>query len=151
MKPILFIFFSLVIGQPALEKENIDQPSHFSEKLSVMQLNHSLLNTIVFKLINAKRQKKGLDTLEYNAALNQVAQNYQNEFELRRFKNTTSVERKINKNLYKRTKKAGFDGGLVLPIIAEFDALDYDGKSTEIFQKLLRVAFGNTYRVSVGT
>lgn len=110
----------------------ISPPPAGSEKLSVRALNHSLLNKTVFKLVNAKRKKKGLDTLEYNNALNNVAIKYQDEFEFRRFKNTPSIERKINKTLYQRTRKAGFDGGLVLPVVGEYEALNYDGK-TEYF------------------
>ena len=129
MKTLFLVLISTLSIKPSYDKGSISQATQQSNKLTVTKLNNNLLNKIVFKLVNNKRRKKGLDTLEYTYALNEVALKYQNEFELRRFKNTSSVERKIKKSLGSRTKKAGFDGGLVLPILAEFEALDYDGKS----------------------
>jgi len=125
----LFVSF-LGVGNQAIKQSN-----NSSDKLSIRDLNHEKLNRTVFRLINEKRNKKGLDTLSYNEALNKVATKYQDEFEFRRFKNTPSIERKINKDLFKRTKKAGFDGGLVLPVVGEFEALDYDEKQEFFLNK----------------
>ena len=106
-----------------------------TEKLGIQTLNHNLLNKIVFQLVNKKRQKKGLDSLEYTTALNKVSHAFQDKLELRRFTNTSSIERKINRTLYSQTKNAGFDGGLVVPVVGESEALDYDGKSEFFYNK----------------
>lgn len=130
----IILFYSLNSQKVSSEVPNLTLGNKMSlldganEKLTVKSLNHKLLNKTVFQLINEKRKKKGLDTLAFTTPLNEVAIKYQDELEFRRFKNTVSIERKINKSLYARTKKAGFDGGLVLPIVGEFNALDYDGK-----------------------
>lgn len=115
--------------------QNALQATSSTEKITVRSFDHTLLNKTVFSLVNEKRIKKGLDTLEYTAALNDVAIKYQDELEFRRFKNTPSIERKINKSLYQRTRKAGFDGGLVLPVVGEYEALDYDGKKEFFLNK----------------
>lgn len=117
-----------------MEKRNVFS-SNSEEKLTLRTLNHYKLNHVLFGLINEKRTKKGLDTLEYKSSLCEVAIKYQDEFEFRRFKNTPSIERKINKSLYEKTKKAGFDGGLVLPVVGEFNALAYDGKQEFFLDK----------------
>ena len=106
-----------------------------TEKLSVNNLKNELLNTTFFRLVNDKRRKKGLDTLVYTTALNKVSFKFQDKLELRRFSNSSSIERKINRTLYNRTKNEGFDGGLVIPIVGEFEALDYDGKSEFYYNK----------------
>lgn len=129
MKIVFVALISISTIKPIINKGLNNETNNQTEKLTVLKLNTTLLNKIVFQLVNDKRRKKGLDTLEFNFSLNEVALNYQNEFEFRRFKNTTSVERKIKKSLNSKTKKAGFDGGLVLPILAECEALDYDRKT----------------------
>lgn len=129
MKIIFVALISIYAGNPSIYKGLKTSTNNQPDKLTVLTFNTNLLNKIVFKLVNDKRKKKGLDTLKYTFALNEVALNYQNEFEFRRFKNTTSVERKIQKSLDSKTKKAGFDGGLVLPILAECEALDYTRKT----------------------
>tara|TARA_Y100000766_G_C18911154_1_gene608435 strand:- start:975 stop:1733 length:759 start_codon:yes stop_codon:yes gene_type:complete len=105
------------------------------EKLSINNLNNNLLNSIVLQLVNVKRRKKGLDTLTQTSALNKVSLKFQDKLELRRFSNSSSIERKINRTLYYKTKSAGFDGGLVIPVVGEFEALDYDGKSEFFYDK----------------
>ena len=70
-----------------------------TKKLGIKTLNHNLLNKIVFQLVNKKRHKKGLDSLEYTIALNKVSQAFQDKLELRRFTNTSSIERKINRKV----------------------------------------------------
>lgn len=129
MKIIFVALISIYASNPFFHKGLKTSTNNQPDKLTVLTFNTNLLNKIVFKLVNDKRKKKGLDTLKYTFALNEVALNYQNEFEFRRFKNTTSVERKIQKSLDSKTKKAGFDGGLVLPILAECEALDYTRKT----------------------
>ena len=106
-----------------------------TKKLGIQTLNHNQLNKIVFQLVNKKRRKKGLDSLAYTSALNKVSSAFQDKLELRRFTNTSSIERKINRTLYNKTKNAGFDGGLVVPVVGESDALDYDGKSDFFYSK----------------
>ena len=117
----------------------LKQSSHYTkaknEKLSILSLDSEFLNQTVFRLINEKRRKKGVDTLEYSAELNNVCRKYQDELEFRRFKNTPSIERKINKQLSSRTKKSGFKGSLVLPIAAQEKALDYDKKQDFFIMK----------------
>ena len=105
------------------------------KKIGIKTLNHSLLNKTVFQLVNDKRRKKGLDTLKYTSALNKVSLKFQDKLELRRFTNTSSIERKINRTLYHKTKNYGFDGGLVIPIVGESKALNYDGKSEFFYKK----------------
>ena len=112
-----------------------DYTSEKKKKLGVTTLNHNLLNRTVFQLVNEKRQKKGLDSLKYTSALNKVSLVFQNKLELRRFTNTSSIERKISKTLYSKTKKSGFDGGLVIPVVGEHEALDYDGNSEFFYNK----------------
>lgn len=106
-----------------------------TKKLGVKTLNHTLLNETVFKLVNNKRRKKGLDALTYASALNKVSLKFQDKLELRRFANTSSIERKISRTLYNKTKSAGFDGGLVVPVVGEYEALDYDGKSEFFYNR----------------
>ncbi len=106
-----------------------------TEKLSVHNLKNELLNTTFFRLVNDKRRKKGLDTLVYTKALNKVSFNFQDKLELRRFSNSSSIERKINRTLQNKTKNEGFNGGLVIPVVGEFEALDYDGKSEFFYNK----------------
>ena len=113
-------------------KEGINYAYAKRKKIGIKTLNHSLLNKTVFQLVNDKRRKKGLDTLKYTSALNKVSLKFQDKLELRRFTNTSSIERKINRTLYNKTKNYGFDGGLVIPIVGESKALNYDGKSEHI-------------------
>jgi hypothetical protein len=101
----LIICFVLTTG---LLKQSSDYTKAKNEKLSILSLDSEFLNQTVFRLINEKRRKKGVDTLEYSAELNNVCRKYQDELEFRRFKNTPSIERKINKQLSSRTKKSGF-------------------------------------------
>lgn len=135
---LALVFFNVPNSESSEYSERFKTPpleTASNEKITVRSLNHSLLNQTVFALINQKRKKKGLDTLEYTSSLNEIAIKYQDELEFRRFKNTPSIERKINKSLYQRTKKAGFDGGLVLPVVGEFNALKYDGKQEFFLDK----------------
>ncbi|MBO72321.1 MAG: hypothetical protein CMD35_01770 [Flavobacteriales bacterium] len=106
-----------------------------SQKISVRSFDNILLNKTVFQLVNDKRRKKGLDSLRFNSALNKVSLEFQDKLELKRFSNPSSIERKINRSLYIKTKNEGFDGGLVVPIVGEYEALDYDGKSEYFYSK----------------
>tara|TARA_Y100000766_G_C18833018_1_gene569044 strand:+ start:447 stop:1160 length:714 start_codon:yes stop_codon:yes gene_type:complete len=115
--------------------EEVYLKSAKTKKLGVKTLNHTLLNETVFKLVNNKRRKKGLDALNYASALNKVSLQFQDKLELRRFTNTSSIERKIGRTLYNKTKSAGFDGGLVVPVVGEYEALDYDGKSEFFYNR----------------
>lgn len=117
-------------------KKYIYKKSAKEKLLGVKTLDHNLLNKIVFQLVNKKRQKKGLDSLKFSLELSKISLNFQDKLELRRFTNTSSIERKINRTLYSKTKKGGFDGGLVIPVIAESEALDYNGKSEFFYNKI---------------
>lgn len=99
-----------------------------SEQLTVRRFDANLLNKTIFHLINEKRSKKGVDTLEYTEALNRVCKNYQEDYEFKNFRNSSSIERKIGRKVHEKTKKMGFEGGLILPVAAQSEALDYDGK-----------------------
>ena len=131
IKSILSILLvvSLTNQKETIPEDSFDIEKAKSTKIGVRTIDHTLLNQTVFYLVNEKRRKKGLQPLEYTSSLNQVAIKYQDDLEFKRFKNTPSIERKINRTLFKRTKKAGFDGGLVLPIVGERPAMDYDGKA----------------------
>lgn len=143
IKSIFSLLFILVnsnvnqndIAQEALFEIELNYSSVKKEKLSIRNLNNNLLNSIVLQLVNAKRKRKGLDTLAHTPALSKVSLSFQDKLELRRFSNSSSIERKINRTLYHKTKNAGFDGGLVIPVVGEFEALDYDGKSEFFYDK----------------
>lgn len=143
IKSLFSLLFILLNGTTTKiginEKKNFQIDPRYliarTEKLSVNNLNNELLNITFFRLINDKRRKKGLDTLIYTIALNKVSFKFQDKLELRRFSNSSSVERKINRTLHYRTKNEGFDGGLVIPVVGEFEALDYDGKSEFYFNR----------------
>ena len=135
----------LILSVTSTEKNESKNQNYFikrnnfkyakTEKLSVKTLNNKLLNETVFQLVNLKRRKKGLDVLTFTSALNKVSLKFQDKLELRRFTNTSSIERKIGRTLYNKTKNAGFDGGLVVPVVGEYEALDYDGKSEFFYDK----------------
>lgn len=134
IKSILSLAFVITLSSQSERKsfspvDDFDIETAKSETLGVRTLNHTLLNKTIFFLVNKKRKKKGLEPLKYTSSLNQVAIKYQDDLEFKRFKNVGSVERKISKTVFKRTKKAGFDGGLVVPIVAECEVMDYDGKA----------------------
>ena len=143
IKSIFYLLF--VISVTTTEKNESKNQDYFDEggylksaktkKLSVKTLNHMLLNEIVFQLVNNKRRKKGLEALTYASELNKVSLKFQDKLELRRFTNTSSIERKISRTLYNKTKNAGFDGGLVVPVVGEYEALDYDGRSEFFYNR----------------
>ena len=135
IKTALSLIFIITLSfnkENNITTDNFNIETAKTETLGVRTLNNTLLNKTILFLINKKRKKKGLEVLKYDSSLNQVSIKYQNDLEFKRFKNVGSVERKITRTLYIRTKKAGFNGGLVIPIAAECEAMDYDGK-TEFF------------------
>lgn len=110
----------------------IGSRSDNTERLSVKGFDEKKLNDLVFNLINKKRTKKGLPALEKEQALCTVAQQYQSKFEFRRFRHSEKVERKIERKLAEKTRKLGFKGGLVLPVVGQGNAIDYK-KGKEFF------------------
>lgn len=134
----LILNSTIIQSEESREKHWKIESNYFiykKEKLSINNLNNNHLNSIVLQLVNVKRRKKGLDTLAQTPALNEVSLKFQDKLELRRFSNSSSIERKINRTLYYKTKSAGFNGGLVIPVVGEFEALDYDGKSEFFYDK----------------
>ncbi len=103
--------------------------------LSFKNTDRELLNATVFHLINQQRQQKKLDSLSFSAALFQVAKDFQNQLEFKTFNDPKKVDSKVNLKLEEYTKKAGFEGGLVMGISAQNKALNYDGKSEFFFDK----------------
>lgn len=143
IKPI-FSFLLILINITSEEVELSDEKYIYpmfnylnvkNKKLGIKNLNTNLLNLTIFKLVNQKRKKKGLDTLTYDDALNAVSLEFQDKLELKRFANSSSIERKINRTSYQKTKKLGFNGGLIIPVVGESEALDYDGKSEFFLNK----------------
>lgn len=106
------------------------------QDLLVKGFNEELLNQLVFDLINEKRVAKGLDSLDYTASLAVVAKKHQSALEFRRFTNKDKVEAKVEKRLAQETKKAGFKGKLVLPIAAQWDAINYERDEDYFYNKL---------------
>lgn len=96
--------------------------------LTVRGFKSELLNETIFQLVNQKRIKKGLKALDYDASLNEVCRDYQDEFEFKNFRNSGSIERKIARKVHLKTKKAGFKGKLILPVVGQSEALNYNKK-----------------------
>ena len=116
MKCIALIFFSF-LGLGATQSEN--------QLLSVRSFDEQVMNNLIFRLVNEKRVKKGLEALEHEPALSSVAKQYQSKLEFRRFRYPEKIERKIERKLSFKTRRLGFKGGLVLPIVGQGNAIDY--------------------------
>ena len=123
MKYIALIFFSF-LGLGVTQLEN--------QLLSVRSFDEKVMNDLIFQLVNEKRLKKGLEVLKHEPALSSAAKEYQSKFEFRRFKYPEKIERKIERKLYLKTRRLGFKGGLVLPIVGQGNAIDYK-KGTDFF------------------
>ena len=97
-----------------------------TEKLGIQTLNHNLLNKIVFQLVNKKRQKKGLDSLEYTTALNKVSHAFQDKLEEFKKRNVeviaSSVDSWFSHAAWLNTpKQKGGIEGVTYPIISDFN------------------------------
>lgn len=103
--------------------------------LSVKNYDERLLNKLVFNLINKNRVEKGLEALDYEEALSTACRKYQSKFEFRRFTTPEKVEKKIDRDLHAQTKKLGFKGGLVMPVVAQSNGIAYDEGQLYFFNK----------------
>ena len=121
----IILFFLGFIGIGTTQVENTNQ------LLSVRGFDEQVMSDLIFKLINEKRIKKGLEVLKHEAALSSVAKEFQSKLEFRRFKDPEKIERKIERRLAHRTRRLGFKGGLVLPIAGQGNAINY--KKGEVF------------------
>lgn len=104
--------------------------------IGVKTFDTALLNDLVMQKINKKRVKKGLSAFVLDEHLSDLCLQYNSEFEGRNYKNTSSIERKIEKTLYTKAKKKGFKGGLILPIVADAHAMDFNDQNDFFSDKL---------------
>jgi hypothetical protein len=129
MIKLVTIFLFGCIGLSSIITDNS------KETLSVRGFDEQIMNSLVFELINEKRIENGVEVLKREEALSTVAKQYQSKFEFRRFKYPEKVERKIERKLALKTRKIGFKGGLVLPVVGQGNAIDYKKGETFFYDK----------------
>lgn len=106
-----------------------------TDALTLKNMNHKLLNSLVREEINILRAQKKVPPMDTNTVLQSLCKQYQSNFENRRFNKPSLIEKKILRSVYSDSKKRGFTGGIITPIAGEYYALDYDGKSEFFYDK----------------
>lgn len=126
MKIKLLLSFAIIICA-GFHPEPIQQSA--SQPLTLDGTDHELLNKIVFEYVNELRVKKGKTVLEHDTQLLEIAEEYQTEFQFRRFHDPSRYERKMDRTIYDKKAKRKIDASLLLPICAQYHAIDYtEGK-----------------------
>ncbi len=123
----LFLLIFIGVSSTPTGREN--------KLLSVNGFDEDLMNDLVFSLVNKERIRKGVEVLDKEETLSAVAKEYQSKFEFRRFKNVGKIERKVERKLVLKTRDLGFKGGLVLPVVAQEEAIDYKNGKLFFYDK----------------
>ena len=133
---MVILFISADVSKSALDHPKMDA------QMVVKDFDADLLERAIVELINEKRKKKGVDSLIFQDGLQKSAAYFQSKLEFRRFKYPEKIERKIDRDLQKMTKKYGYEGGLTLPVVAMHQGINYkageaffyDGSKKEAFK-----------------
>lgn len=106
------------------------------ERVAIKTFDVEILKQLIFDKVNETRVKKGVKALVIDDKLDELCLKYNNGFEGRNFKNTSSIERKIERTLFAKAKRKGFKGGLIMPIVGDAHAMDFNEKGEFFLDKL---------------